>query len=161
MVVRVDIGPVTGAQPGSEAWTTDMPHEAWREMTKWFIRRYKGVSLGLETVSVASGLSMWVAGGEIDGMWDWVARCEQEFRVYLTYRTQPKAMMISSDSVGRPTRADYVGMPQSSREIVADLLYARHKTSSRSSSPSRAPTRTTPNSNSTYKPGTPLRPLGR
>lgn len=47
-----DIGPIMGSQPGSEGWTNDMSHEAWRRLTEWFIRRYKGVPLQEETVSL-------------------------------------------------------------------------------------------------------------
>ena len=48
-----DIGPIVGAEPGSQSWTRGMPHEGWRKMTEWFIRRYKKVPLELETVSDA------------------------------------------------------------------------------------------------------------
>lgn len=42
-VDRADIGPISGAQPGSDAWTDDMPHDAWRLLTSYFIRRWKHV----------------------------------------------------------------------------------------------------------------------
>lgn len=45
------IGPIMGSQPGSEAWTTGMDHSAWREMTKYFIRRYKELEDTTEDVS--------------------------------------------------------------------------------------------------------------
>ena len=48
---ELDIGPILGAQPGSERWTNGMSHEGWRQLTSWFIRRYKGVPLSDERVS--------------------------------------------------------------------------------------------------------------
>jgi hypothetical protein len=36
-----DIGPILGAQPGSEAWTKNRDHDAWRLMTKYFVEQYK------------------------------------------------------------------------------------------------------------------------
>lgn len=38
-----DIAPISGSQPGSESWTDGMNHDGWLEMTKWFVRRYKGL----------------------------------------------------------------------------------------------------------------------
>jgi glucan endo-1,3-alpha-glucosidase len=48
---ELDIGPILGAQPGSERWTNGMSHEGWRQLTSWFIRRYQGVPLSAERVS--------------------------------------------------------------------------------------------------------------
>jgi hypothetical protein len=47
-----DIGPVLGAQPGSEAWTKNRDHDAWRLMTKYFVERYKGFTRSNPEVSL-------------------------------------------------------------------------------------------------------------
>ncbi|KAG7562553.1 hypothetical protein FFLO_02027 [Filobasidium floriforme] len=73
------IGPILGAQPGSERWTNGMSHEGWRQLTSWFIRRYKGMPLS----------------------------AERETRVYLSYRLQPRDCQVEGDPVGRPDRADF------------------------------------------------------
>jgi hypothetical protein len=46
------IGPILGAQPGSEAWTHNRDHAAWREMTRYFVQRYKGLPRSNPRVSI-------------------------------------------------------------------------------------------------------------
>lgn len=71
------IAPILGAQPGSESWTDGMEHDGWFEMTKWFVRRYKGLPNDQK----------------------------EKVKVYLTYRTQPTAIE-TEDAVRRPERAE-------------------------------------------------------
>lgn len=78
------IAPVLGAQPGSEAWTNGMGHEAFREMTAYWIRQWK---LGKTTT---------MENGE-----------KQEARIWMWYRTHPKDLIAQNDEVGRPDKADW------------------------------------------------------
>lgn len=75
-----NIAPVAGAQPGSEAWTHDMSHEAFREMTYYFIGQWRD-----RQPAVGGALRLW--------MW---------------YRTHPADMIAPGDKVGRPEHADWV-----------------------------------------------------
>lgn len=79
-----DIGPISGAQPGSDAWTDDMPHDAWRQLTAFFIRRWKQLPF-----SSSSG-----------------AEDPAELSVFVSYRTQPKNAIAVDDRVGRPDHSD-------------------------------------------------------
>jgi len=72
------IAPVLGAQPGSESWTEGMNHEAFREMTRYFIGRWRD-----DQPEVGIDVKLWI----------W-------------YRTHPAAMS-SEDEVGRPANADW------------------------------------------------------
>ncbi|KAI5452377.1 hypothetical protein NCC49_000937 [Naganishia albida] len=73
------IGPILGAQPGSEAWTKNRDHDAWRLMTKYFVERYKG--LGRSN--------------------------PEDVEVWLPYRTHTKDLDVPNDEVGRPEHADW------------------------------------------------------
>ena len=75
------IGPILGAQPGSEAWTNDMPHEAFREMTKYFIGRWRDNQK------------------EVNG---------RELRVWMWYRTHAAGAQVTGDVIGRPGNANWV-----------------------------------------------------
>lgn len=75
-----NIAPVAGAQPGSEAWTDKMSHEAFREMTYYFIGRWRD-----RQPEVGGAMRFW--------MW---------------YRTHPADMIAPGDRVGRPEHADWV-----------------------------------------------------
>ncbi|KLT42749.1 glycoside hydrolase [Cutaneotrichosporon oleaginosum] len=74
-----NIAPVLGAEPGSSAWTRGMDHVAFREMTAYFARRWRDGE-----PEVADELVVW--------MW---------------YRTHPKTLEASNDSVGRPDHANW------------------------------------------------------
>lgn len=76
-------GPGSGAQPGSEAWTKGMPHEAFREMTWYFIGRWRDRQPE-------------VGGGAL--------------RVWMWYRPHTARMTITGDEVGRPDHADWVSL---------------------------------------------------
>lgn len=73
------IGPVLGAQPGSEAWTDGMDHEAFRSLTGYFIDKWRGG----------------------DGV------REGEMKIWMWYRTHPKDLVAEGDEVGRPDKADW------------------------------------------------------
>ena len=81
------IAPVLGAQPGSEAWTDGMPHDAFREMTRYFARRWKGLAREVEDEVVC---------------WMW-------------YRPHGRDMDAASDAVGKPDHAEWVSQVQSQR----------------------------------------------
>lgn len=75
------IAPVLGAEPGSEAWTRGMNHEAFREMVKYFANlwRYGGQEVDEGTVK----------------MWSW-------------YRLHTAGTIAKADEVGRPGHSDWV-----------------------------------------------------
>jgi hypothetical protein len=75
-----NIAPISGAQPGSEGWTNEMSHEAFREMTWYFIGRWRD-----NTPEVGGAIRVW--------MW---------------YRTHPARMVAGSDEVGSPEHSDWV-----------------------------------------------------
>ncbi|KAJ9106718.1 hypothetical protein QFC19_003030 [Naganishia cerealis] len=94
------IGPIMGAQPGSDSWTKHHDHDGWRPLTKYLVERYKGLPRSTPdvgepaTVGYARNLTSFV-------------RSSQELQVWLTYRTHPKALVIPTDPIGRPDHADW------------------------------------------------------
>ena len=87
------VSPVRRNQPGSDEWTRDMPHEAFREMTRYFARRWRD------------------GWGEVEE----VARNEKrqggcKVRAWGWWRCHPKDADVS-DPVGRPEHAEWVGAP--------------------------------------------------
>ena len=80
------IAPVLGAEPGSQAWTKGMDHEAFREMVRYFA-------------------DIWRDGGkEVE---------ERELKIWGWYRTHPASATTETDSVGRPEHSEWVGHPRS------------------------------------------------
>lgn len=74
-----NIGPVMGAEPGSTAWTHRMNHDAFREMTGYYARRWR----------------------------DGTPHVNDEFIVWMWYRTHSKNVVVKHDPVGRPQNADW------------------------------------------------------
>lgn len=74
-----NIAPVLGAEPGSSNWTKGMDHEAFREMTRYFIHRWRN-----HAPEVYS----------------------DELTLWLWYRTHPAAAIASDDAVGPPDHKD-------------------------------------------------------
>jgi glucan endo-1,3-alpha-glucosidase len=74
-----NIAPVLGAEPGSAAWTRNMDHVAFREMTGYFARRWR----------------------------DGAPEVEDEIVVWMWYRTHPKSMHAGNYTVGRPDHANW------------------------------------------------------
>ncbi|ORX40144.1 glycoside hydrolase [Kockovaella imperatae] len=84
------IAPVRHNQPGSEEWTKDMPHEAFREMTRYFVRRWRD---GLGEVEEFAPQSK----GDLEStvkVWGW-------------WRCHSKDLKASDDPVGEPVHADW------------------------------------------------------
>lgn len=103
------IGPILGAQPGSEAWTRNRDHAAWREMTRYFVQEFKGLPRSKPRVSFmrqeTRPLSL-------------TLRPEQDLEVWLTYRTHRKDLLLPNDVVGRPDHADWVSLLLYIRKIL-------------------------------------------
>lgn len=74
------IGPVMGAEPGSQGWTRNMPHGVFLEMTNYYAGRWR------------------------DGR----PEVGNEIVVWMWYRTHPKDLKIKFDEIGRPEHADWV-----------------------------------------------------
>ena len=75
------IAPVLGAEPGSQAWTEGMPHEAFREMVRYFA-------------------NIWRSGGK--------EVMQDEVKIWGWYRTHPAQLAAEEDGVGRPDHSDWV-----------------------------------------------------
>jgi glucan endo-1,3-alpha-glucosidase len=93
------IAPIRGAQPGSEAWTEGMEHEAFREMTRWFANRWRR---GATSAHAGQGTADGSAEFDVDG------ENRDEVRVWGWWRTHPSDVVASDDPVGRPTHAEWV-----------------------------------------------------
>jgi glucan endo-1,3-alpha-glucosidase len=78
-----NIAPVLGAEPGSSQWTKSMDHIAFREMTTYFINRWR------------------------DGAPE-VYR--NEITVWMWYRPHPKQFSPHHDGIGRPHNSAWVSM---------------------------------------------------
>ncbi|KAK4684413.1 glucan endo-1,3-alpha-glucosidase, partial [Tremellales sp. Uapishka_1] len=76
------LAPVLGAEPGSQSWTADMPHDGLRDLTRYFIERWRDGKPAVEEGSTKGKLWIW-------------------------YRTQSKDMVALEDPVGRPRNADW------------------------------------------------------
>jgi hypothetical protein len=74
------IAPIMGAEPGSTAWTHRMDHTAFREMTTYFAKRWRD------------------GAPEVD---------ESRFSLWMWYRSHPKDLIVTSDTVGRPNHAEW------------------------------------------------------
>lgn len=74
-----NIAPLLGAEPGSGAWTRGMDHVAFREMTGYFARRWR----------------------------DGAPEVADELVVWMWYRTHPKTLRASNDTVGAPDHASW------------------------------------------------------
>lgn len=98
-----NIAPVLGAEPGSQKWTAGMDHIAFREMTRYFTRRWR----------------------------DGAPEVEDEIVVWLWYRIYPKHADASEDAVGKPDHANWVSLPASGRGVRSrsGLLDTRHRRS--------------------------------
>ncbi|GFZ45246.1 hypothetical protein JCM24511_02972 [Saitozyma sp. JCM 24511] len=92
------IAPIRGAQPGSEAWTEGMEHEAFREMTRWFANRWRR---GATSAHAGQGAADGSAEFDVDG------ENRDEVRVWGWWRTHPSDVVASDDPVGRPTHAEW------------------------------------------------------
>ncbi|KAI5123868.1 hypothetical protein M0805_005685 [Coniferiporia weirii] len=72
------IGPIEGAQPNSQAWVDGYDHQAWLDLTSYFVQAYKTGTY--PTLS--------------------------QDKIYLWARPHPKDATASNDSVGKPTNYD-------------------------------------------------------
>nr|XP_018262317.1 uncharacterized protein I303_05333 [Kwoniella dejecticola CBS 10117]OBR84475.1 hypothetical protein I303_05333 [Kwoniella dejecticola CBS 10117] len=75
------IGPILGAQPGSESWTEGMDHEGFRLITKYYIQQWKTQMSGTDS--------------------------KEKGRLIVWYRTQSRDMVIAEDRVGKPDHAEW------------------------------------------------------
>ncbi|EIW73683.1 hypothetical protein TREMEDRAFT_37459 [Tremella mesenterica DSM 1558] len=75
------LSPILGAQPGSDHWTQNMSHIAFREMTHFFSLLWKGVP-------------------EIEAIGN-------DPRVYMWYRTHPSSIIVKDDEVGLPRNSEW------------------------------------------------------
>jgi glucan endo-1,3-alpha-glucosidase len=77
------IAPVLGAEPGSQAWTANLSHEAFRLMVRYFANRWRS---------------------------DSVPEVDSRLIVWAWYRTHPASANASNDPVGRPAHAEWVSL---------------------------------------------------
>ncbi|KAK6908144.1 hypothetical protein I203_102145 [Kwoniella mangroviensis CBS 8507] len=84
------IGPLLGAQPGSERWTEGMDHEGFRVMIKYFIQKWKNqICRSPEKDSPSN-----------DGNGD-------KGKLVVWYRTQSRDMSTAQDRVGKPDHSEW------------------------------------------------------
>ncbi|WWC70808.1 uncharacterized protein I206_104760 [Kwoniella pini CBS 10737] len=84
------IGPILGAQPGSENWTNGMIHEGFRLITKYYIKQWKDQII--------------VKGKNGDGD---KAKHEEKAKLIIWYRIQSKEMSLTEDKVAKPNHSEW------------------------------------------------------
>ncbi|WVW84729.1 hypothetical protein I302_106764 [Kwoniella bestiolae CBS 10118] len=85
------IGPVLGAQPGSERWTEGMDHEGFRVMIKYYVEKWKNqVRHGKDEASSSDGSGK-----------------EEKGKMVVWYRTQSRDMSAAEDRVGKPDHSEW------------------------------------------------------
>ncbi|WWC88604.1 uncharacterized protein L201_003517 [Kwoniella dendrophila CBS 6074] len=87
------IGPILGAQPGSEDWTNGMNHEGFKMMTKYFIKQWKD-QVQRPPSTKNDNLESTLEADERGKMIVW-------------YRTQSKNMLMAEDHVGKPDHSEW------------------------------------------------------
>ncbi|WRT67733.1 uncharacterized protein IL334_004705 [Kwoniella shivajii] len=105
------IGPITGAQPGSESWTADMPHDGFRWMTKYFIDQWKHQAHNVEHGKPTKGKEE----GKDQG----------KGRLVVWYRTQSKDMNIAEDNVGKPDHSEWAQDLLNFLIVLPDNIYSK------------------------------------
>ncbi|WWD04916.1 hypothetical protein V865_002987 [Kwoniella europaea PYCC6329] len=86
------IGPVLGAQPGSERWTEGMDHEGFRVMIKYFIHKWKN------QIHRGPDKNLPFGKGEEE---------KERGKLVVWYRTQSRDMQTAQDRVGKPDHSEW------------------------------------------------------